>query len=127
MSQENIIHQYPDFVQCIKSENYDEIRERAKDPLTLDLLHATMGISGESGELMDAFKKHLIYGKPLDTENIKEELGDLLWYMQVAARAVGSSLEEVMEMNKAKLEKRYHQGSYSNEQAINRADKADGE
>jgi hypothetical protein len=46
------------------------------------LMHATFGISGEAGELLDAVKKHIIYGKPLDRENVVEELGDLEFYLE---------------------------------------------
>ena len=35
-----------------------------------DLLHMVVGISGESGELLDAVKKHVIYQKDLDRENL---------------------------------------------------------
>src|SRR5437764_1204166 len=54
--------------------------------LQSDLLHAILGISGEAGELVDAFKKELIYGKTLDIENLKEEAGDILWYMALLLR-----------------------------------------
>lgn len=35
------------------------------------------GVSGEAGELLDAVKKSVVYKKPLDRENVVEELGDL--------------------------------------------------
>ena len=47
------------------------------------LVHASMGIAGESGELIDAVKKAWIYGKELDEENILEECGDALFYISV--------------------------------------------
>lgn len=43
-------------------------------------LHMFFGIVTEFGELMGAFKKHLIYEKKLDLENVKEEVGDILFY-----------------------------------------------
>lgn len=42
--------------------------------------HMFFGISSELGELFGAFKKHFIYEKELDLENVKEECGDLLFY-----------------------------------------------
>lgn len=52
----------------------------------LDLLHCATGLVTESAELVDAIKKHVFYGKPLDVVNIKEELGDLLWYIAIPVR-----------------------------------------
>src|ERR1035438_3961414 len=80
-----------------KQEQYNELGSRLNSSTAqLRLLHAAMGISGESGELMDAVKKHIMYNKPLDVENVKEELGDLLWYMSLALDQIGSSFEDVM-------------------------------
>ena len=90
----------------------------------LNVLHMAVGISGESGELLDAIKKHVIYQKPLDVENIKEELGDLLFYMSNLMQSVGLSFEEVLQHNIDKLSVRYASGKYSNQQAQERADKA---
>lgn len=101
-----------------------------KDELTPEqagMLHMVIGISGESGELLDAFKKHVIYQKPLDVENVKEELGDLLFYMSNLMQSVGLTFEEILQHNIDKLSVRYSSGSYSNEQAQERADKVNEE
>jgi len=47
------------------------------------LIHMVLGISGESGELLDAIKKHTIYHKPLDIGNVIEELGDIEFIWKV--------------------------------------------
>lgn len=36
------------------------------------LMHMAIGISSESGELLDAIKRKVIYRKPLDVKNVKE-------------------------------------------------------
>ena len=95
------------------------------DPAKANLLHMAVGVSGEAGELLDAIKKHTIYGKQLDRENIKEEAGDILFYLNNILLNVGFTLEEVIEQNISKLSKRYAKGQYSNEQAQERADKED--
>ena len=69
--------------------------------------HALMGMAGEVGELATAIENWLQYGRPLDVVNIKEELGDLLWYMALMCNASHISLEEVMEANIAKLQRRF--------------------
>ena len=43
--------------------------------------HIALGLIGEVGELADALKHDLVYQKPLDIENVKEELGDIIYYL----------------------------------------------
>ena len=50
-------------------------------PFQEHLNHMAMGFTGEMGELIDAFKKHVVYGKPLDSANVLEEIGDMGWYV----------------------------------------------
>lgn len=88
-----------------------------------NLLHLALGISGEAGEVVDAVKKTAIYNKPLDRDNIIEELGDLEFYMEGLRQAIGVTREEVIESNVQKLGKRYASGKYSDKQAQDRADK----
>ena len=92
-------------------------------PLTAHLLHMAVGISGEAGELLDSVKKSTIYCKPLDIQNVIEELGDLEFYLEGLRIGLGITREQVLEHNINKLSERYSKGSYSNEQAIQRADK----
>lgn len=92
-------------------------------PEGLHLWHMATGVAGEAGELLDAIKKHVVYKKPLDVHNVVEELGDLEFYMEAVRAAIGVTREEVVAQNVEKLSKRYPSGSYSNEQAQNRADK----
>ena len=72
-----------------------------------DLLHAAIGIATESGELLDALKKNAFYGKSLDKINLQEELGDLLWYIALAAHDLGTTIDELMVQNTKKLTQRY--------------------
>ena len=102
---------------CFKSMETQEV-----DGPTLDLLHCAFGIAGESGELVDAIKKYFFYNQTLDEDNIKEELGDLMFYIQAMCDTLGYSAEEIMNKNVQKLSKRYPDG-YSDEDAQARADK----
>lgn len=98
--------------------------DKAAHAQRIDLIHAAFGIAGEAGELIDPIKKAMFYGKPLDVENIREELGDLVWYVAAAAcRALGCTLEELATANIEKLRKRYPE-KYTDEAAVVRADKA---
>ena len=88
------------------------------------LMHMTIGISGEAGELLDAIKKQVIYRKPLDMENVIEELGDLEFYMEGVRQGLGITREQCLEANIAKLGKRYEGLKYSDTAAQDRADKS---
>lgn len=115
----NII--FEEMVMALVKKGQDILNEMT--PEQADLLHMGVGVSGESGELLDAIKKHTIYGKPLDRENVIEELGDIEFYMERVRQLIGVSREETIQANIAKLGKRYSKGAYSNEQAQARADK----
>ena len=115
-----LIYEYRDFVAS---------RMKPMETLQADLIHMTLGVAGEAGELVDAIKKHWAYGKPLDVGNVVEELGDLLFYIQGVLNIVTSqgvlapeTLEDLMVANMNKLSKRYPTG-YSDQAAIARADK----
>jgi NTP pyrophosphatase (non-canonical NTP hydrolase) len=79
-----------------------------------------LGLVGESGELADIFKKIQFQGHPQDIEKIKEELGDVLWYVAELCMAYRLNLDEVMADNIAKLYERYPDG-FSEENSINRS------
>lgn len=77
------------------------------DPKNQEILHGVVGICTESGELLDALKKHMFYGNPLDRVNLKEELGDVMWYIAILLRELDLDLEEVLDVNIKKLRARY--------------------
>jgi NTP pyrophosphatase (non-canonical NTP hydrolase) len=77
------------------------------DKKMVDLLHASIGMQTEAAEFSDMLKKHFFYGKPLDKVNLREELGDQLWYIAMALRALDTTFESVMERNIEKLKARY--------------------
>ena len=87
------------------------------------LWHMSSALAYEAGELGDAFKKHIVYEKELDMENVIEELGDLEFYMRAIRDSLGITREETLQHNLDKLGKRYSKGSYSNKSAQERADK----
>jgi len=84
-----------------------------------DTFHAILGIFTEAGELMQAVMKVLLEGKKLDAVNLREELGDLLWYQAVLSRCIGTTFEKAGEINIAKLRARFPD-KFSGELAINR-------
>ena len=99
---------------------YDKIKTMSRNEQ--DLLHAALGIAGESGELIDAVKKFVMYGQDLDVANVAEELGDCLWYICLACKAMDLDINEVIKMNLAKLAVRYPE-QFTTEASIHRKDK----
>ena len=74
------------------------------------LLMGCLGLAGESGELLDLFKKWIFHNKPLDKDHAKKELGDVLWYVAEIAHSMEWNLDEIMQMNVDKLKARYPEG-----------------
>lgn len=102
-----------------ESTNFEAMNERLNDDGLKRLLHAGIGLSTESGEFLDALKKHIFYGKELDRVNLAEEVGDLFWYIAIVADELGFKIEDVMERNITKLKARYGE-KFSEEKAENR-------
>ena len=71
------------------------------------ILHAAIGCVTESGEMIDAIKKSMYYGKELDVVNLKEEAGDILWYLAILFDALGTDFETEMTRVINKLKVRY--------------------
>jgi NTP pyrophosphatase (non-canonical NTP hydrolase) len=94
-------------------------RKEALDTVSTDETHCVIGMVTESAELADAYKKFIFYGKPLDEVNVKEELGDLMWYIANLCRLKGFDLEEIMQTNINKLRVRYPD-KFINELALER-------
>lgn len=83
------------------------------------LRNAAYGLNGEAGEVIDLLKKHEFQGHKLDKEKLIDELGDVQWYIALAAKALDVTLEEIMQHNIDKLIKRYPEG-FDKSRSINR-------
>lgn len=71
-------------------------------------LHGAIGLCTEAAEVLDAHKKEL-YGKnkPLRAEHMREECGDLFFYLLLVMRAHGITFRDVIKDNVHKLANRY--------------------
>ncbi len=74
-----------------------------------------LGLVGESGEIADKFKKlirdHNADEDLMDKEDIKKELGDVLWYIAVLSDYLGFDLQDVADTNLQKLTDRLKNGT----------------
>lgn len=94
-------------------------------------LHMVVGIAGEASELLDGVRNDLVsvkgganLGMP-DPDNELEELGDIEFYMEGFRKVINCDRNATLRGNIDKLSKRYASGSYSDQQAVQRADKVD--
>jgi NTP pyrophosphatase (non-canonical NTP hydrolase) len=122
-----------DLLTSIEVEYSDMVRRLKKDPSLIeksdyisDIHHMKDGLVGEVGELVDCLKKHLVYGKDLDYENLIEELGDIEFYLEGIRQIFGLDRKTILSSNNKKLTQRFHAGTYSDQQAQERADKCCG-
>lgn len=81
-------------------------------PAALDAVYLTLGLCGEAGEVAELLKKAIRDGKKPDhADRLRRELGDVVWYVAVLAHVSGSTLEDVMAANVAKLSARQATGN----------------
>ena len=130
MSQK-LIEEYMDFVDKVTSEaskSSDKMNERVEylnsnGVEVSRLLTASIGLSGEVGELNEIIKKILFQAKTYDSvthEHMKRELGDIIWYVIQACLALNIDLADVIKGNKDKLSKRFPQHEFSVKESNNR-------
>ncbi|MGG3233243.1 nucleoside triphosphate pyrophosphohydrolase family protein [Priestia flexa] len=103
---------------------YQELASRTdndKEPLNMRLANYALGLVSEGGEVGDIIKKHVFHGHDLDKDEIKKELGDVIWYLAMVAKLCDVTLEELATANISKLSKRYKNG-FSKEASIKRVD-----
>ncbi len=76
-------------------------------------IHGLIGAATEAGELLE-----LLTGQS-EKFNPLEEVGDILWYLNLALTSIGATFEEAMAANIAKLATRYPE-KFTTERALNR-------
>lgn len=95
------------------------MRTNPEKDLEKNLVNAALGLSGETGEVADQIKKWKNQGHSLDEDKLIEELGDVMWYIALAADSLGYTLSEIASRNIRKLRIRYPYGFDPNK-SINR-------
>lgn len=69
-----------------------------------------LGLAGEAGSLLSEYKKWMREGdryRPF-TDQVAEEIGDILWYLANIAEREGLDLQDIAEENLAKVADRFH-------------------
>lgn len=80
-----------------------------------NIYYPALGMGGEVGEILNKIKKIMRDDAGLITaarkEDLKAELGDVLWYVSAVADELQVSLDEVAAANVAKLAGRLERGT----------------
>src|SRR5437868_14402759 len=76
-----------------------------------NLEYPTLGLAGEAGEVANIVKKiQRDHGGVLNDDirvKLKDELGDVLWYISACADELGLTLNEIAEYNVDRMFKRH--------------------
>ena len=126
------LSKYLDFVDGVTSDPSKDYKSFIASLELLDkqgsninrLATAAVGISAEGGEFMEIVKKMVFQGKPWNADNREHliiELGDVLWYVMQACKALEVSIDDVVAGNVEKLKKRYPGGEFDVHYSENRA------
>ncbi|MFN2134700.1 MAG: nucleoside triphosphate pyrophosphohydrolase family protein [Candidatus Promineifilaceae bacterium] len=103
----------------MKIENFDTYQSESRKtwsyiPMNHAIVYPTMGLVNEAGEVAGKVKK--IFRDrggeitDADRESLKQELGDVLWYLAQIATDLDLSLQEIAEANLVKLFSRLERG-----------------
>lgn len=95
----------------------DEEIEMFPENIDPDIVHGILGAATETGELLEALALTLFDNEEFDLVNLKEEVGDVLWYLAIVAVRGGYTLSDCMIANILKLEARYGD-EFTEERAI---------
>tara|TARA_B100000073_G_C23677153_1_gene551012 strand:+ start:353 stop:763 length:411 start_codon:yes stop_codon:yes gene_type:complete len=114
---------YAKFVDAVTSDESKDFLALSDRLVELDrkganierLITGAVGLNAEGGEVMEVVKKVVFQGKPWNDEtkyHLKRELGDCMWYLTQCLIALGLTMEEIVEENVEKLEKRFPGGEF---------------
>lgn len=101
---------------------YQSLAARTINPNLADTVkadHALHGMVSEIGELHGIYQK-FYQGHEIDSDHVRKELGDLLWFIAEYCTANHWELDSIAELNIAKLKARYPEG-FEAEKSLHRA------
>lgn len=90
---------------------YQELAERLALPTALNDQYLSLGLAGEAGEVASLFAKAVRDSNgQVNRDNLKKELGDVLWFVAVLAKQYKLDLQDVAINNINKLRSRQERG-----------------
>lgn len=97
----------------------DVLRTWQSQSREMGICNASMGLAGETGELVDLFKKMIHHHHLVDPDKLVKEIGDVLYYLEVLCHYVGTTQDEAKARVIQKLRVRYPDG-FDVVQSVNR-------
>lgn len=91
---------------------YQELCEKTAkkfDSEEKEILTWGLGIAGEAGDVASCIKKTFAHDND-QRAGIKENIGDSLWYLAMICNFFNWDMQQVLEENIAKLQKRFPEG-----------------
>ena len=88
-------------------------KQTAIYPKDCGVIYCLLGLGNEAGELQGKYKKFLRDGTDWETvrTQLLAELGDVLWYVAMAAEELDCSMVNLAQMNLEKLNSRQQRGT----------------
>lgn len=86
----------------------------------LRLIHCAFGLIGEAGEIIEEVVSSFLDNRELKLKNVREELGDVMWYLSEGISITGSTFEQIAQNNIEKLEFRFKGKEFNLEASENR-------
>lgn len=99
-----------------KNMNFNEYQEKSRKTAIYpnagaNIIYPLLGLSGETGEISEKLKKVIRDENccitPEKREELKKELGDVLWYIAQLASELGLNLDDIAQANIDKLYSRF--------------------
>lgn len=103
---------------------FDDYQQQAKRTINVQLTreqalrHSLFEMCGELGEIHSIYQK-VYQGHRIKVDDLKQEVGDLLWGIAEFCTVNGFTMDEIARMNVDKLKARYPDG-FSSEKSLNR-------
>lgn len=79
----------------------------AKDVILADVLHAVLGVITEASEMAELLLDAIQTGVPPERARLQDESGDVLWYLALLYRTIGTDFDTTMALNIEKLRIRF--------------------
>lgn len=102
------INEYANFT-CRMWVSGNETVDNVDNPNIRSLAIMSLGAAGETGEVVELVKKYIRDGR-LDMDNLKKELGDMVYYWARLCKYFNLEPSEVLAANVEKLESRRARG-----------------
>ncbi|KRM55961.1 nucleoside triphosphate pyrophosphohydrolase family protein [Lacticaseibacillus sharpeae] len=86
---------------------YQHLANRTLEGNEHVLTNLSLGLASETGEAIDLIKKYTFQGAELNKDDLKHEMGDVLWYLSQIALWADIDFDDVAQANIASLAKKY--------------------